>query len=72
MLSVQILAARTMANWAKRQTRGMERVLTTFATWQKRTAMRREIARMQPHTLRDIGLTPWEAQAEQHKPFWRA
>ncbi len=71
MLSVQILAARTMANWAKRQTRGMGRVLITLVTWQKRTAMRRELARMQPQTLRDIGLTQWEAQSEHQKPFWR-
>jgi uncharacterized protein YjiS (DUF1127 family) len=32
---------------------------------------RRLLARLDPHLLRDIGLSPEDAQAEASKPFWR-
>ena len=37
-------------------------------------ALRRDrklLSGLDPHLLRDIGLTPEEAQAEASKPFWR-
>jgi uncharacterized protein YjiS (DUF1127 family) len=32
---------------------------------------RKALARLDPHLLRDIGLSPDEARAESAKPFWQ-
>lgn len=40
--------------------------------WAERRRMRRALARMDEHLLKDIGLTPGEAENEIQKPFWRA
>jgi uncharacterized protein YjiS (DUF1127 family) len=39
--------------------------------WQARRATRYALGRLDPHLLRDIGLSDVEAQAEAEKPFWR-
>lgn len=39
--------------------------------WQ-RARTRRLLAEMTAHELRDIGVTPTDAEAEANKPFWRS
>jgi uncharacterized protein YjiS (DUF1127 family) len=36
-----------------------------------RARTRRLLAEMNPHELRDIGVTPTDAETEANKPFWR-
>jgi uncharacterized protein YjiS (DUF1127 family) len=40
--------------------------------WVSNSAGRRELARLDAHMLRDIGLEPYEVQREISKPFWRS
>ena len=39
--------------------------------WDMRRKTRKSLARLEPHSLRDIGLTPGMAQAEAAKLFFR-
>ena len=39
--------------------------------WDMRRRTRRTLARLDPHELRDIGLTPGMARAEANKPFYQ-
>jgi uncharacterized protein YjiS (DUF1127 family) len=39
--------------------------------WRARVRQRRDLAKLNPHLLRDIGITPYEAARECRKPFWR-
>ena len=39
-------------------------------TWQRNRRSRIELSRMSPRELRDIGLSPAEAETECNKPFW--
>jgi uncharacterized protein YjiS (DUF1127 family) len=47
------------------------RVLALLDVWRQRTRDRRELAQMDERSLRDIGLTPYDALYEARKPFWR-
>jgi uncharacterized protein YjiS (DUF1127 family) len=40
-------------------------------TWETRRQTRRDLARLDPHLLNDIGLTSRLAGSECEKPFWR-
>ncbi len=40
--------------------------------WHQRWQQRRQLAELDAHLLRDIGVTPREAFREVSKPFWRA
>ncbi|GLQ34951.1 hypothetical protein GCM10007939_12340 [Amylibacter marinus] len=44
----------------------------TVAIWGDRTKMRRAVGRLSDAHLRDIGITPTQAQIEAQKPFWKA
>ena len=55
---------------------GMVRRVVTDAvdlvlTWQARARSRRELASMDEHTLKDIGVTRLDVVMEVDKPFWR-
>jgi len=39
--------------------------------WILRTQSRRDIARLDGHTIGDLGLTPSQMRFEAQKPFWR-
>jgi uncharacterized protein YjiS (DUF1127 family) len=39
--------------------------------WRQRMRDRRALALMDARSLRDIGLTPYDAFYEARKPFWR-
>ncbi|WP_330890138.1 DUF1127 domain-containing protein [Ferrovibrio sp.] len=41
-------------------------------TWRQRAKMRRALAQIDAHTLRDAGIDPGAAHFEASLPFWRA
>ena len=43
----------------------------TIASWLDRDRQRHDLADLDEHLLRDIGVTPTEAASEAAKPFWR-
>jgi uncharacterized protein YjiS (DUF1127 family) len=51
---------------------GLGRVLDTLSLWQRRARQRRELAQLDDHMLRDIGITRADALAEAGKVFWRS
>ena len=42
-----------------------------FSEWAARSQGRKDLARLSPRMLSDIGLEPFQAQAEINKPFWK-
>lgn len=51
---------------------GPEVATDLLLTWLDRYAQRRQLARLDPRMLKDIGVSQAEAVAEARKPFWRA
>jgi uncharacterized protein YjiS (DUF1127 family) len=49
----------------------LRRALALLYTWRQRLRDRRALALMDERSLRDLGLTRYEAFYEVHKPFWR-
>jgi uncharacterized protein YjiS (DUF1127 family) len=47
------------------------RALALLDIWRQRLHDRWELARMDERSLRDLGLTPYDALYEARKPFWR-
>ena len=43
----------------------------SFCTWRQRARERRELAKLDARSLRDLGLNPSAVQFEANKPFWR-
>ncbi len=50
----------------------LTQVRAAFALWRRRARERSELAAMNAHDLRDIGISRAEAEFEIRKPFWRA
>jgi uncharacterized protein YjiS (DUF1127 family) len=50
----------------------LARALDTVRLWQQRAQGRQQLRTFDDHLLRDIGITRLQAEAEAHKPFWRA
>jgi uncharacterized protein YjiS (DUF1127 family) len=46
-------------------------VAQVVLNWETRRQTRRDLARLDPHLLTDIGLTPRLEDCECQKPFWR-
>lgn len=42
-----------------------------LATWRRRARERNELARLDRHTIRDLGLSEGDVLFEASKPFWR-
>ena len=51
--------------------RHVRRLIALVGTWRRRVGDRRELALMSDRSLRDIGLTRYDAFQEIRKPFWR-
>jgi uncharacterized protein YjiS (DUF1127 family) len=49
----------------------VRRLIALVGTWRRHVRGRRELALMSDRSLRDIGLTRYEAFQEIRKPFWR-
>src|SRR6516165_10123392 len=47
------------------------RLIALVGTWRRRVGGRRELALMSDRSLRDIGLTRYDAFQEIRRPFWR-
>lgn len=45
-------------------------VRQTLAEWRRRIAARRALSRLDPHLLRDIGLSDVDVSRECARPFW--
>ena len=76
MATIQFEAARRRFSPVPHQTRGVRsglagRVLATFREWRRRAHDRAELAKLDGRMLRDIGLTPADAEFLSSKPFWR-
>jgi uncharacterized protein YjiS (DUF1127 family) len=50
----------------------LRRSLDTLRLWRERARGRQQLRTFDDHLLRDIGITRLQAEAEAHKPFWRA
>ncbi|MBO0718280.1 MAG: DUF1127 domain-containing protein [Rhizobiales bacterium] len=48
------------------------RIGSELGEWRRRLRDRRALAAMSDRSLRDIGLTRYDAACEASKPFWRA
>ena len=48
----------------------LRETLVTANIWRNRYVQRRELANLDAHMLRDIGITPDQARHEVDKPFW--
>lgn len=47
------------------------RLVDILLAWHERRRQRRQLAMMDDHMLRDIGLSSADVEHEAHKPFWR-
>ncbi len=50
--------------------RHLARALCTLNRWHERARQRRQLARLDAHQLRDIGISREQALAEARRPFW--
>ena len=50
---------------------GLAKLRPLWRVWRRRVRSRRELAEIDDHMLRDIGLTRSVALTESAKPFWR-
>jgi uncharacterized protein YjiS (DUF1127 family) len=57
--------------WAAVLFTAIRRTSYILSVWQKRSASRRQLARLDDHLLRDIGLTRADAEQEIMKSFWQ-
>lgn len=48
------------------------RMISELSEWRRRSRDRRALAAMSDRSLRDIGVTRYDAAYEARKPFWRA
>lgn len=44
----------------------------TLVTWDLRRRTRRDLSKLSPHMLSDVGIDASHAQSEANKPFWRS
>jgi uncharacterized protein YjiS (DUF1127 family) len=49
----------------------MSSMKTTVTEWNQRIQGRRDLARLSPRILADIGLTKFDVEVEVNKPFWK-
>jgi len=47
-------------------------VTLVILAWEERRVGRRNLGKLDPHLLQDIGLSMQDAETEATKPFWRA
>ncbi len=56
---------------SRRRNAGLKAVVAVLLAWSERHRMRRGLAALSEHSLRDIGLSRDEIMREAEKPFWR-
>jgi len=65
------LPAQTAVRKCERPTSYLRRALAQLDIWRQRLRDRRALTLMDDRSLRDLGLTRYDALYEAHKPFWR-
>jgi uncharacterized protein YjiS (DUF1127 family) len=65
------LPARPSVRECERPASYLRRALALLGLWRKRWRDRWALALMDERSLRDLGLTCYDALNEAHKPFWR-
>jgi uncharacterized protein YjiS (DUF1127 family) len=65
------LPARTAVRKCERPASHLRRALAVFHIWRQRLRDRRALMLMDERSLRDLGLTRYDALYEARKPFWR-
>ena len=48
-----------------------QRIVLLFRLWRRRAVERRELARLDARTLRDIGIARSQIEYDLNRPFWR-
>ena len=66
-----VLPAQPAVRECDRPASYLRRAITLFYTWRQRLRDRRALALMDERSLRDLGLTRYDALHEARKPFWR-
>jgi uncharacterized protein YjiS (DUF1127 family) len=66
-----ILPAQRAVSECDRPAPYLRRALVLLDTWRQHLRDRRALALMDERSLRDLGLTRYEALREVRKPFWR-
>jgi uncharacterized protein YjiS (DUF1127 family) len=46
-------------------------ILTVLSVWYRNYRTRKALAEMSDRLLDDIGISPYEAKQESHRPFWK-
>jgi len=62
------IAQRTNSTARRQERRGL---IALIGEWRRRSRSRRALAAMCDRSLRDIGVTRYDAYREARKPFWR-
>jgi len=57
--------------WPKQPLHPFVAAYRLIARWIERTRQREALAQLDDHTLRDIGITRFDALREAEKPFWK-
>jgi uncharacterized protein YjiS (DUF1127 family) len=65
------LPDQTAVRKCERRASRLRQALALFDTWRQRLCDRRALALMDERSLRDVGLTRYDALYEARKPFWR-
>jgi uncharacterized protein YjiS (DUF1127 family) len=65
------LPAQAAVRKCERPTSYLRRALAQFDIWRQRLRDRRALTLMDDRSLRDLGLTRYDALYEARKPFWR-
>jgi uncharacterized protein YjiS (DUF1127 family) len=65
------LPAQPAVQECKRPASHLRRALALFDIWRQRLRGRRALVLMDDRSLRDLGLTRYDALYESRKPFWR-
>jgi uncharacterized protein YjiS (DUF1127 family) len=60
------------AHGGRRLVEAVARLGRILNEWRGRARGRREIAKLDPHAARDLGISLSQLQFEAQKPFWRA
>lgn len=47
-------------------------IVNRLLVWQERARQRAALASLEPHLLKDIGVSAADAEREARKPFWKA
>jgi uncharacterized protein YjiS (DUF1127 family) len=55
----------------KQVRRFLAKILETLVIWQERADQRHALRDLNPHLLKDIGISRADAYREARKPFWR-